>query len=95
MGMCICEKSEQVRGLAVGGVSGRWLYVIFLADSVISKNRTERKRRTESMGEHGRYHHSLAGVVQVPDRNAILSFFLPWELVLLLSKPQKIATEWE
>lgn len=45
------------------------------------------------MGEHGRYHHSLAGVVKGPERNAILSFFelkraffLPWELVLPITR---------
>lgn len=49
--------------------------VIFLVGFVISKNRTAREHENESMGEYGMYHHSLSGVVKVPERNAILCLF--------------------
>lgn len=44
---------------------------IFLGGFVISKNRTARDHENESMGEYGWYPHSLAGVVKVPERNAL------------------------
>lgn len=49
---------------------------VFLAEFVISVNRTARNMQKGSMGEYGRYHHSLAGVVKMPERNGILCLFL-------------------
>lgn len=75
---------QQKQGCQSGG------FFVFLADFVISKNRTAR----ESMGEYGRYHHSLSGAVKLPKRNAILCLlgvlrqvaFLPWERVLIIAR---------
>lgn len=44
---------------------------VFLGGFVISKNRTARDHESESMGEYGWYPHSLAGVVEMPERNAL------------------------
>lgn len=67
------EAHNQNTKVASSGILGTGH--IFLATFVISKNRTAREHKNESMGEFGRYHCLLPGVVKMPKRNAIPPFF--------------------